>query len=172
MDIDERRCEFGESYYDASIGRWLSKDPILFAGGDTNLYGYVLQDPINLIDPSGNIPVLLIGAIGAMIIPNIVNAPAPGDQTYADQSFSGPLWAMFGVGAGNFAARGGEIPLGPNMRVAPFGNRTGHPTGRFPHYHRRIPDPNNPGGSLPGQGMNRHRPWDSKSTDQCFKDRF
>ncbi len=31
----------------------MSKDPILFAGGDTNLYGYVLQDPINLIDPSG-----------------------------------------------------------------------------------------------------------------------
>ena len=27
-------------------------NPILFAG-DTNLYGYVLNDPINLIDPSG-----------------------------------------------------------------------------------------------------------------------
>lgn len=39
--------------YDPSIGRWLSKDPILFGGGDTNLYGYVLQDPINWIDPSG-----------------------------------------------------------------------------------------------------------------------
>jgi hypothetical protein len=41
------------SQYDASTGRWLSKDPILFDGGDTNLYGYVLNDPINFIDPEG-----------------------------------------------------------------------------------------------------------------------
>jgi hypothetical protein len=31
----------------------LSKDPILFGGGDTNLYGYVMQDPVNWIDPTG-----------------------------------------------------------------------------------------------------------------------
>ncbi len=31
----------------------MSKDPILFEGGDTNLYGYVLQDPVNLVDPDG-----------------------------------------------------------------------------------------------------------------------
>jgi uncharacterized protein RhaS with RHS repeats len=40
-------------HYDPSIGRWASKDLIGFSGGDTNLYGYVLQDPVNLIDPSG-----------------------------------------------------------------------------------------------------------------------
>ncbi len=34
-------------------GRWLSKDPQHFAGGDTNLYGYVRNDPLNLNDPSG-----------------------------------------------------------------------------------------------------------------------
>jgi hypothetical protein len=62
--------KFGARFYDASVGRWLSKDPILFGGGDTNLYGYtgaigkvprmetnlygyVLQDPINYIDPTG-----------------------------------------------------------------------------------------------------------------------
>lgn len=43
--------------YDAETGRWTSKDPILFNGGDTNLYGYVLQDPINLIDPPGTGPI-------------------------------------------------------------------------------------------------------------------
>ena len=52
-DIETKLCQFGARQYDASIGRWLSKDPILFDGGDTNLYGYVLQDPINSIDPDG-----------------------------------------------------------------------------------------------------------------------
>lgn len=27
--------------YDPTVGRWTTKDPIGFAGGDTNLYGYV-----------------------------------------------------------------------------------------------------------------------------------
>ena len=44
---------FGARDYDPQIGRWLAKDPISFAGGDTNLYGYVGQDPINFADPSG-----------------------------------------------------------------------------------------------------------------------
>src|SRR5690606_8633872 len=57
---------FGARDYDASIGRWLSKDPILFGGGDTNLYGYVMQDPINWIDPSGE--VLIAPIIGGALI--------------------------------------------------------------------------------------------------------
>lgn len=52
-DVDTKLCRFGARDYDARVGRWLSKDPILFAGGDTNLYGYVMQDPINGIDPDG-----------------------------------------------------------------------------------------------------------------------
>lgn len=35
-------------------GRFVSKDPISFAGG-INLFAYVYNNPINLIDPSGMI---------------------------------------------------------------------------------------------------------------------
>ncbi len=40
-------------YYDPMEGRFISKDPISFAGGDINLYGYVQQNQINMTDPLG-----------------------------------------------------------------------------------------------------------------------
>jgi RHS repeat-associated protein len=52
-DQDTKLVRFGVRDYNPSIGRWTAKDPILFGGGDTNLYEYVLNDPINMIDPSG-----------------------------------------------------------------------------------------------------------------------
>jgi len=52
-DPDTGLVHFGSREYDPETGRWLSRDPILFKGGDINLYGYVLADPVNLIDPSG-----------------------------------------------------------------------------------------------------------------------
>lgn len=56
-------------HYDPETGRWLSKDPIGFAGGDTNLYGYVINDPINWIDPSGlfGIPGATVGYISGFV---------------------------------------------------------------------------------------------------------
>jgi RHS repeat-associated protein len=55
-DKDTGLVRFGARDYDAQTGRWTAKDPILFAGGDTNLYGYVLSDLINLLDPDGHEP--------------------------------------------------------------------------------------------------------------------
>jgi RHS repeat-associated protein len=44
---------FGARDYDARTGRWTAKDPVLFEGGDSNLYGYVLRDPVNFRDSHG-----------------------------------------------------------------------------------------------------------------------
>jgi hypothetical protein len=66
---------------------------------------------------------------------------------------------------------GWELSIGKNLRLAPFGNRTRHPTGELPHYHRRVTDSVS-GQTVPGQGIGRHRPWDTRGTDQSFWDRF
>jgi len=40
-------------YYDPDVGRFISEDPIGFAGGDVNLYAYVGNNPILFVDPWG-----------------------------------------------------------------------------------------------------------------------
>ena len=43
---------YGMRYYNPTIGRWISRDPIGEDGG-LNLYGFVGNDPISSIDPIG-----------------------------------------------------------------------------------------------------------------------
>jgi RHS repeat-associated protein len=52
-DRDTGLVQHGARDYDPETGRWTSKDPIGFAASDTNLYAYVQNDPVNLIDPIG-----------------------------------------------------------------------------------------------------------------------
>jgi len=52
-DQDTKLVRFGARDYNAAAGRWTAKDPILFAGGDPNLYGYVLNDAVNIVDRTG-----------------------------------------------------------------------------------------------------------------------
>src|SRR5262249_47175612 len=72
---------------------------------------------------------------------------------------------------GGWYASGREISVGENFRAAPFGNRTGHPQSELPHYHSGGVDPST-GNTVPGQGIGRHRPWETKSTDTSFWNRF
>jgi RHS repeat-associated protein len=60
-DKDTMLVRFGARDYDAETGRWTAKDPLLFGGGDVNLYGYVGNDPVNFVDPSGFISLDLTG---------------------------------------------------------------------------------------------------------------
>jgi len=52
-DQQTQLVRFGARDYDPSTGRWTAKDPTLFDGGDTNLYAYVSNDPVNATDPEG-----------------------------------------------------------------------------------------------------------------------
>ncbi|MFZ1827466.1 MAG: RHS repeat-associated core domain-containing protein [Candidatus Competibacteraceae bacterium] len=48
-DQDTGLVRFGARDYDPETGRWTAKDPILFAGGDANLFAYVAAIPGVLI---------------------------------------------------------------------------------------------------------------------------
>ena len=52
-DQDTKLTRFGYRDYDSYTSKWTAKDPIGFQGGDSNLYGYVLGDPVNFVDPLG-----------------------------------------------------------------------------------------------------------------------
>ncbi|MGK5093028.1 RHS repeat-associated core domain-containing protein [Deltaproteobacteria bacterium TL4] len=52
-DTDTKLVRFGARDYDPEIGRWTTKDPIGFNGGDMNLYAYVGNNPVNAKDPQG-----------------------------------------------------------------------------------------------------------------------
>jgi RHS repeat-associated protein len=63
---------FGARDYDASVGRWTSKEPLRFTGGK-NFYVYADVDPINKLDPDGRIvivdDIIILG--GAIIVTGI-----------------------------------------------------------------------------------------------------
>ncbi|OGP50206.1 MAG: hypothetical protein A2Y79_07825 [Deltaproteobacteria bacterium RBG_13_43_22] len=52
-DQDTGLVRFGYRDYFPEVGRWTAKDPILFRGGDTDLFAYLINDPINYFDKYG-----------------------------------------------------------------------------------------------------------------------
>ncbi len=40
-------------FYDPAVGKWISRDPLGFEAGDSNLYRYVNNQPVMKTDPSG-----------------------------------------------------------------------------------------------------------------------
>jgi RHS repeat-associated protein len=67
-DPDTGLLRFGMRDYDPTTGRWLSKDPIGFFGGDSDLYAYAFNDPVNLADASGTLVPAGALALGGAII--------------------------------------------------------------------------------------------------------
>lgn len=114
-DRDTGLMRFGARDYDPSVGRWTAKDPLRFDGRDSNLFAYVANDPVDFIDPSGqvifNVGLAFAGALAGGIV-NGVNAYVSG------KSFRGG----FGVGAATGAIAG--FTLNPLLLGAIVGGLT------------------------------------------------
>jgi RHS repeat-associated protein len=83
-DPDTKLTRFGARDYEAFTGRWTAKDPIRFGGLDPNLYAYVGNDSLNVLDPLGLMDVgrmarggltALVGAAGILATAQLA-APA------------------------------------------------------------------------------------------------
>jgi len=115
---------------------------------------YVLNSPVNYTDPSGELIPQLVGCgigAGISITMDLISSKK---IDWLDAAIGCGLGALGGAGWSS----GWELKIGKNLRLAPFGNRTGHPFGRWPHYHRRITDAS--GNTIPGGSMKWHRPWE------------
>jgi RHS repeat-associated protein len=57
FDADTGLLKFGARNYDPRIGRWTSKEPLLFDAGQVNFYIYADNDPVNKYDLNGLNPI-------------------------------------------------------------------------------------------------------------------
>ncbi len=109
---------FGARDYDAQVGRWTAKDPIRFAGRDANLYGYVVNNPVNGIDPAGLICIYSQSA-GSLICTD--------DTTGQPYLSCNRLYAGQGAGLNNPYAQNqpnvGPLPQGNYIVGAPNESR-------------------------------------------------
>ena len=114
-DKDTALVRFGARDYDASVGRWTSKDSSRFSGG-MNLYGYALSDPVDFRDQNGRDPTgsaigcLIAGGAGfvAGLLGGGVTLPFGGEGVLLGPLAAGALGGALGCGAG--AAAGAPLP--------------------------------------------------------------
>jgi len=118
-DQQTKLTRFGARDYDAFTGKWTSTESIPFGAGDTNLYNYALNDPVNLIDSNGLAPYKSpVGPWGTVISGNaawgIGTVGAVGGFTGATLTSGLLTFGTFGFGLGTLAdkaitwANGGE----------------------------------------------------------------
>jgi len=102
-------------YYSPKLQRFISEDPIGFAGGDANLYAYVSNSPCNLTDPTGKIG-LLGGCLIGAAVGGIIGALSGRKVTLTNVLLGAGIGCLIGmglVGLGRALGLGLRPPLPP-----------------------------------------------------------
>ena len=99
-DEDTGLVRFGARDYDPRIGRWTSKDPIGFEGGQANLYVYVGNAPVNRLDLDGRWGILA-GGDATAVFGGVLNI------------IGGRFWGFGGDSSGTYSGAGIGIGFPP-----------------------------------------------------------
>ena len=94
LDNVSGMMDYRSRWYDPGLGRFLTVDSIGFAGGDTNLYRYVHNNPLGAIDPTGH-----MGAVARnlLLAGGGLAAAAVSVATVAALVFLGPALLVAGA---------------------------------------------------------------------------
>jgi len=117
-DAETQNDYFGARYYNSSMGRWLSPDPVTMSRDlsdpqTLNRYSYVFNRPTMLIDPDGRWPTAIHNLIIETVFKNILNsddiqnlkiasAEVDGDQSPSG-AYKHAMRSPFELGAGGIA---------------------------------------------------------------------
>lgn len=100
-------------YYNPSLHRFISEDPLQFGGGDINFYAYVAGDPITLTDPQGE------GFVACVAASAVGGAVIEGGLQVLTNFLSGRKSLFEGVGAAALRGAGEGALLGLTCGIAP-----------------------------------------------------
>jgi RHS repeat-associated protein len=137
-DLDTGLVRFGARDYDSESGRWTAKDPIGFDGGDSNIYAYVSNDPINYLDVSGlwtgvDDGVFFAGGVAVGLfgqaVSDVVSGKFSGWESYGGAAAGGAFGAMTMLYTGSPWAAGAANGMVANITTQGLNNLTGKQSG-------------------------------------------
>ncbi|HEX8296956.1 MAG TPA: RHS repeat-associated core domain-containing protein, partial [Chthoniobacteraceae bacterium] len=106
--------------FDAELGRFTTRDPIGFTGGDTNIYRFAQNDPVNFNDPSG----LLIPAVPASVAGQVVAGAPSTVSSFVNGLRVAGLYTASGTNAGLAGAGAGVVETGVATGLSTAGGLT------------------------------------------------
>ena len=113
---------FGRRDYEPQTGRWTARDPVLFDGGQANLYLYAGGDPVGQRDPTG------LFCVGGSVYAGFGGG---GQVCVTDEGVSLCAEAGFGIGTdagaelGDLAESGTSIVAKATAKLGPLGVEVG-----------------------------------------------
>jgi len=124
---------------DSATGRFLTPDPIGFAGGTTNLYEADYNNPLSFVDPTGLAACSYsISTHSLTCQSDLPNGPnygssnvVSGNGPFADDPSNVPITNLGPLPPGNYIISPGKPGTFPNFALSPVGHSGGYGRGGF-----------------------------------------